>query len=238
MGPCPFLGSQPPSPPRPCHLLAVLWPRNEPSLTPGSPPRCSPPWNKGKVAPRVCLLQLRAGLSHQAGTCCSNGPKGPIPGNRTTSKKDGGARVPIPSSPQGCPRPTRGLLCKSAFIPTGSGRRGWLTSQAGVLGCVVWQPAEAIPEDLARRQWPPQAHGHRNLPQGTQLQPRPPEPTPRNPEREERRALRWPLSSANPGPGSGLFEDKPDILESAWAWASSGQSGREVLWVGHSLRGL
>lgn len=115
-GPGPFLGSWP------HHLLAVPWPKNEPSLTPATPPRCSPPWNKREVAPGASLLQPGAGLSHQADTCCGNGPWGRIPGNRTASKKDGGARVPSPSGPQSCPRPPGQRLCKSS-TPAGSGRR-------------------------------------------------------------------------------------------------------------------
>lgn len=44
-----FLVSWPHSPSRSCHLLAVPWLRNKPSLMPS-------PWNKAGVVPWACLL--------------------------------------------------------------------------------------------------------------------------------------------------------------------------------------
>ena len=119
-----FLVSWPHSPSRSCHLLAVPWLRNKPSLSPATPPRCPYPGTKREWSPGPACFQRRAGLSHQAGTCCSNGPWGPILGNGTASRKDGGTRVSIPSSPPGCPRPPGQPLCKSAPIPLVLG--GWV----------------------------------------------------------------------------------------------------------------
>ena len=121
-----FLVSWPHSLSRPCHLLAVPWLRNKPCLIPATPPRCPHPGTNREWSPELACFQLRAGLSHQAGTCCSNGPLGPILWNRTASRKDGGARVSIPSSLPGCPRPPGQPLCKSAPIPLVLG--GWVGS--------------------------------------------------------------------------------------------------------------
>lgn len=189
-----FLVSWPHSPFRSCHLLAVPWLRNEPSLIPATPPRCPHPGTNGGWSPGPACFQLRAGLSHQAGTCCSNGPLGPILGNRTARRKDGGARVSIPSSPPGCPRPPGQLLRKSAPIPLVLGR--WVGSPSSQVcwGCVAWQPIKVFPEQgkgRTRRSGPqPLAIGcpwSLEPLWGSQAQPRLPEPTPGNPEREERR---------------------------------------------------
>ena len=125
-----FLVSWPHSPSRSCHLLEVPWLRNDPSLIPATPPRCPHPGphpgTKWEWSPGPACFQRRAGLSHQAGTCCSNGLRGPILGSRTANRKDGGARVSSPSSPPGCPRPPGQPLCKSAPIPLVLG--GWVGS--------------------------------------------------------------------------------------------------------------